>query len=323
MVEKPHFNIPFVIAAGSGGGKIVAKLMTMKVTKIAVNSSWKDLDALPEDVVKVRAGEGDGSGMDPKKGEADYVKRGGSRGLREAIQMVLEKRGIDRDDVSLIPVIISAGHGFGSGSGPKIIEDLQRMFPKTPVIAFVTQPFTFEGEETFRKARECGKRIASKTGTVLINNQYVAEVVGLDQSISQILYKVNLYVSNSIDTFLRIATSESVLAGVDRTDLKRVAERGVIYMLTRSFKKDEPLERLYDSDSMLTHPIPSSTKTDSNMLAFIQSPSTPSTSLLQEVKAMAEAKFNISVKAFKPAIFSGGEHLKISLMIGGLRWIQE
>ena len=322
MVETSHFNIPFAIATGSGGGKIVARLTTMKVAKIAVNSSWKDLDALPESVVKVRAGEGDGSGMDPKKGEKDYVKRGGSRGLRDAIQKILEEKGMGEDDVSLIPLIVSAGHGFGSGSGPKIVEDLQKMFPKAPVIAFVTQPFAFEGEETIRKARECGKKIASKTGTILVSNQYVAEVVGLEQSIKQILYKVNVYISNSIDTFLKIATSESILAGVDRTDLRKVADKGVIYMLTRSFKKGEPLEKLYDSDSMLTYPIPASTKTDSSMLAFIQSPSAPSASLLQEVKSRAEAKFNISIKAFKPAIFSSGERLRISLMIGGLRWIQ-
>ena len=94
-------------------------------------------------------------------------------------------------------------------------------------------------------------------------------------------------------------------------------------MLTRSFRKNEPLEKLYNSDSMLTYPIPSSTKTDSNMLAFIQSPSAPSPSLLDEIKAMAESKFNVSIKAFKPAIFSGGDYMKISLMIGGLRWLQE
>ena len=222
--------------------------------------------------------------------------------------------------MSLIPLIVSAGHGFGSGSGPKIVEDLQKMFPKAPVIAFVTKPFAFEGAETLRRAEECGRRIASKTGTILLDNQYVAEVVGMGQTIGRILYKVNLYIGSAINTFLRIATSETVLAGIDRTDLKKVAGRGVIYMLTRSFKKGEGIERLYDSDSMLTYPIPASKRVGSSMLGFIQSPSLPPASLLEEIKARAEEKFNVSIREFKPAIFSGGEQLRITLMIGGLRW---
>ena len=61
MVE--HFRIPFVIGAG---------ITVPGMAKVAINSSWKDLDLLPGDVTRVRAGEGRGSGMDPKMSERHY-----------------------------------------------------------------------------------------------------------------------------------------------------------------------------------------------------------------------------------------------------------
>ena len=66
MVE--HFRIPFVIGAGSGGCKIASGITVPGIAKVAINSSWKDLDLLPDDVVKVRVGGGKGIRNGPEDG---------------------------------------------------------------------------------------------------------------------------------------------------------------------------------------------------------------------------------------------------------------
>jgi cell division GTPase FtsZ len=157
-----HFRIPFVIGAGSGGCKIASGITVPGIAKVAINSSWKDLDLLPDDVVKVRAGGGKGSGMDPKMGEKHY--KAARDEVRRTLMDVVERCGYAPGDVSMIPVIVSTGFGFGSGSGSWIVRDLKKWFPKAVVLAFATTPFPFEGEETLRRSYESCRRMAEEVG---------------------------------------------------------------------------------------------------------------------------------------------------------------
>ena len=315
-----HFNIPFIIGTGSGGGKIISKLI-VKMAKIAVNSSWKDLDALPEEVVKVRAGGGHGSGMDPKQGEKDYVKLGGREGLREAIEKVLSESGLEKDQVDLIPVVISAGHGFGSGSGPKIVEDLRKWFPKTPIIAFITSPFAWEGYAVLFKANQCFEKVAEHAGTIVIDNNYIAQIAGGGESIPKILMKADNYISSSIEVFLKIATSQTILAGIDRTDLMKVCDRGSILLFNRVFKKDEPIENIFDSDSMLNNWWKGKVAyTGVKILALIQSPVIHRT-IPEKIFKASEDRFG-HIELFKPAMFQG-ESFRLSLIVGGVKYFKD
>jgi cell division GTPase FtsZ len=313
-----HLNIPFIIGAGSGAGNILSRLTT-EMRKIAINSSWKDLDMLPGDIIKVKAGEGLGSGMDPKKGEQDYLKNG-RKALKEKIGEVLGEAGLSWKNVSLVPVVISAGHGFGSGSGPRIVEDLKKWFPNIPIIAFVTSPFSWEGEEVKDKAWRCGLEVAKRTGTVIIDNQYVREVLG-DVPITMILGRVNQYITSMLDTFLKIATSKTIMMGIDMTDLRRVVEKGAVYMFTRSFREGEPVSKIYDSDSTmckLTKHMVEDLPT--RVIAFIQSPKPPLPTLFDQLRGAAEEDLKVKVTLFKTALFLGGDRLRISMVMGGLRW---
>lgn len=313
-----HLRIPFIIGAGSGGSRIVSRIAIpgAQPALIGINSSWKDLDALGN-IVKVRAGDGDGSGMDPKKGERDYL--GSRQQLFEAIERVLEGKKIPKESVDLIPVIISAGHGFGTGAGPRLVEDLKKMFPRTPILAFVTLPFSFEGELTMKRAMDCLKRVCEQTGSVPISNQYVASLLGPEESIKVVLAKVNAYIAASISTLISIAAAETVLSGIDRTDIAKVIGRGVVYLFTRSFKQGEPTEKLYDSDSMLFDVRPSDVRRPARMLALIQSPKI-TVGLAEEVKSLAESKLNVSVVEFKQALLSGTESTRIGVVVSGMRW---
>ncbi|MEM1808915.1 MAG: hypothetical protein QXL31_05965 [Thermosphaera sp.] len=232
---------------------------------------------------------------------------------------MLEERGLSREDVDVIPVIISAGHGFGTGSGPRIVEDLKKMFRRTPILAFITLPFAFEGELTMRKAVDCLRKVSELTGTIPISNQHVASLLGPEESIKVVLAKVNAYIAAAISTIISIATAETVLSGIDRTDIAKVVDRGVIYLFTRSFKQGEPVEKLYNSDSMLFEARPSDVRRPARMLALIQSPKI-TVGIAEEVKSLAESKLNVSVVEFKQALLAGAESTRIGVVVSGMRW---
>ena len=221
----------------------------------------------------------------------------------------------------MIPVIVSTGFGFGSGSGPELVKDLKRWFPRAVILAFATTPFDFEGEEAFRRSYSSCRRMAEEVGVILIDNTYVAGLVGAGESLWQALDKVNRHISSIINTFLRIASTRSILAGIDETDLRRVAGRGLIYMFTKSFASEsEGLERPYNSDAMLArYEFEKPEHLPVDMLAFIQSPRVPSKAMIDQIRGIAEERLGIRARSLKVGIFTG-ERLRISVMIGGLRW---
>ena len=133
------------------------------------------------------------------------------------------------------------------------------------------------------------------------------------------LDKVNRYASHVINVFLRIASTRSVLAGIDETGVKRVAGRGLIYMFTRAFSEAEGLERLYDGDSMLAKYEFERPELPVEMLALIQSPKAPPKAMIDAIREGAERRLRIRAKPLKVGIFSG-ERLRISVLVGGLRW---
>ena len=187
--------------------------------------------------------------MDPKMSERHYKMSRDA--ARRALMEIVRRSGYAPEDVSVIPVIVSTGFGFGSGSGPELVKDLKRWFPRAVILAFATTPFDFEGEEAFRRSYSSYRRMAEEVGVILIDNTYVAGLVGAGESLWQALDKVNRHISSIINTFLRIASTRSILAGIDETDLRGVAGRGLIYMFTKSFASEsEGLERPYNSDAM-------------------------------------------------------------------------
>jgi cell division GTPase FtsZ len=325
MVEKPeipHFKIPFVIGAGSGGGKVVSEISVPRITKVAINSSWKDLDFLKEDVRKVEMGDiGKGSGMDPRMGEKHYKMS--RKKLKEELLSIVRKCKYEPEDVSMIPVIVSTGFGFGSGSGPELVKDLKKWFPRAVILAFAITPFDFEGVGAQENSYYSCRKMAEEVGLILVSNAYVAELVGAEKTLDRMLEKVNKYIASIINTFLEITSTSSVLAGIDETDLRRVVDRGLIYMLTRTFmSEEEGLDRLYDSDSMLAKYSFKRPKLPVDMLAFIQSSRLPSKMLIDQIMKKTEEKLTLYPRTLKVGIFSG-DQFRISLLIGGLRWWQD
>ncbi|MEM3952631.1 MAG: hypothetical protein QXP74_04410 [Nitrososphaerota archaeon] len=319
MVGVQHFKIPFIIGAGSGAGNILTEINIEGVRKIAVNSSWRDLDMLPEDIYKVRAGEGYGSGTEPSKGEKDY-KMNGSKNLRETVEKVLQESRIDdRDEVDLIPVIITAGFGFGSGSGPHIVSDLKKWFPKAVVLAWVTKPFDFEGEKVYWNSWKCIKNVMDKTGTIIVDNEYVARLVGKDKPLNMVLNMANKYITRCINTFLKIATAKSYLSRIDRTDLNKYIGKGYVAFYTNTIREFDELPRIYDSDSMLFPYLNYDHGGKMKIAVMIQSSKTPPATFTEDIVKMAEEKFSkAKLQEAKTMVSIGGENIKVSVLIGGI-----
>ncbi len=315
---RQALRMPFIVGTGSGGCRIVSRLMIANVSRIAVNSSWRDLEALPEGIVKVRAGDGSGSGMDPKKGEADY-EEGGREGLHEALDGILEGAKLSEEDVDLIPVVVSAGFGFGSGSGPKIVSDLRRRFPKAAVIAWVTLPFYHEGEGVRRNALKCFKSIASEVAAVAIDNQHVANIIGKELSLRDIFNRINNRIAQSLLILLTAATSPNTLTTIDRSDIRKVLGKGAALMFTKSFNVGmKDFSELYNSDSCLSPYSPGWMPTKVKALSIIRSPKAPSPEELSKLTQQCEELLNVRLEMFKAVITAGGTHMQVSLLLGGL-----
>jgi len=319
MGAVPALRIPFIIGSGSGGCRIASKLAIPGVRRICVNSSWRDLDSLPGDVVKVRCGDGSGSGMSPEKGAKDYLKMGGREGLLEAVDRILSEEAVSKDHVDVVPIIISAGFGFGSGSGPMIVEDMSKAFPKAAVIAWVTLPFFYEGEEVRGNALKCFKAVASRAATIAIDNQHVAESAGISLTIKDIFSRINMKISDDILTLLRAATSTNTLTTIDRSDLKKVLGNGAMLMFSSSLQPDaSDYSRLFNSGSSLSPYAPGERRYKVRALAVIQAPRAPSPAELSKLVSQCEEALNVRLKAFKTVIALGGEKLKVSMLLGGL-----
>ena len=312
-------RIPLVIGTGSGGCRIASKLAIPGIKRVCINSSWRDLEALSGEIIRVRAGDGSGSGMDPKKGEKDYVKMGGRERLLETIEKILEEKGMSKDDVDLVPVVISAGFGFGSGSGPKIVEDVCKLLPKSAVVAWITLPFFHEGEETRKNALKCFKSVASKAAAIAVDNQHVAEVVGATLTLKDLFARINRRIVYSLLILLRAAASPNTLTTIDRSDLKRVLGKGAALMFSQSFQVGaKDYAKLYNSDSSLSPYTPGEKPSKVRVLAVIQSPRAPSPADLSMIASQCEQNLNVKLKAFKSVITLGGEKLRISILLGGL-----
>lgn len=319
MVEAKHFNVPFIIGAGSGAGNMVGKINVQGVARVAVNSSWRDLDNLPGDVVKVRAGEGRGSGTEPRQGERDY--KNCREDLRRALDKIVEESGLTRDDVDLVPVVITAGFGFGSGSGPHLVEDLKKWFPKSVVLAFVTKPFDFEGEKVYWNSYSCIREVMKRVGTVLIDNEYLARLVGKDKPINTILELGNRYVARCIETFLRTVTEKSYLSRIDTTDLQKYVGRGFVAFYTRSMNDFDEIHKLYDSDSMLFPEFGYDQGGRMKVAVFIQSYRAPPGAVVEDIVRLAREKFSrAQLQEAKAMIAVGGERVRVSVLIGGLAY---
>jgi cell division GTPase FtsZ len=213
VIKNKLFNAPVILSFGSGAGKIISQLSIPSVYKIAVNSSERDLMLIDKRVDSiVICGKGNGSGMDPDQGQADFSSRSKSVG-KEIEEAIEESRS---RDIDMIPCIFSLGHGFGSGSIYPAIEFLRDRYKNAVILPFVVTPFTWEGKPVIDRAYLALSRAIQLSTCVVISNEEVGSQYG---DIGVGYDRINGLIGDAISTILRsFSATDGIIQTVDKND---------------------------------------------------------------------------------------------------------
>ncbi len=213
-IKKKLFNAPFIISLGSGAGKILSSISSSdEYYKIAINSSEKDLKMIKSRVDEIiTVGAGTGSGMSPTQG-LDDIQNSIQKVYRQ-IDLICEEMSVE--EIDLIPVIATVGHGFGSGSLPFILERFSHKYPTAILLPFVITPFSWEGKQVIDRAFNALSTASFWSTSIVISNEEVGEDISTGYS------KVNTLLSNLIQYTIHALTAETgILQTVDKNDFSK------------------------------------------------------------------------------------------------------
>ncbi len=167
-IGDQNINIK-VIGIGGAGGNMVSRMKEKKIEGVEFVALNTDIQALrlTKADIKIQLGKnacrGLGAGMDQDKG-------------REAAQESLEEIDKILDNTNLVFLVCGLGGGTGSGGAPVVANLLRQKNILT--VAFVTKPFTFEGEKRQEVAEEAWQKLYSEVDSIItISNDRVFNVV--------------------------------------------------------------------------------------------------------------------------------------------------
>ncbi|MGB9726614.1 MAG: cell division protein FtsZ [Minisyncoccia bacterium] len=158
-----------IIGVGGAGGNMVSRMKEKRIEGVefvALNTDIQSLRLTKADV-KIQLGKntcrGLGAGMDPDKG-------------KEAAQESLEEIEKVINNTDLVFLVCGLGGGTGSGAAPVIANLLKQKNILT--VAFVTRPFSFEGEKRQEVAEEAWQRLYNEVDSIVtIYNDRVFNVI--------------------------------------------------------------------------------------------------------------------------------------------------
>lgn len=306
--EPRHlFAMPVIFSLGSGGGRVLAGVDVSRVgaIKVAINSSLRDLRQIEDRVdVVVSCGDGGGSGMRPEKGREDYLD------VADEVPAIVEKAceayGCEEPDV--IVTIASLGHGFGSGSLPEHAKLIKERFPSAVHLIFGITPFYFEGDAAIVRAYNSLKETVKHNTVFLLSNQIASVKARTDPSklkLVEVYNSINERISSMLTLFFEaLTTTEGVMMGLDRSDLKSVIQGEIGGMGMAKYPSLEGLtaERLL-SDAMSTVYMKPVVEAPGIRGTYIlDSKDNVPVALLRELNALLITRWLFRTETFKPLV---------------------
>ncbi len=214
-IKKKLFNAPFVLSLGSGAGKILSKIpLSEEYYKVALNSSLKDLELIENKVdVIISCGSGKGSGMDPNQGKRDFEEK-----IKKLFKTIEEIKSESKtNEIDLIPIIASLGHGFGTGSFVGALQEIKNKFKEALIIPFVITPFTWEGKSVVERAFKSLQYATKMNTCFIISNEEVGTIY---KDIGSSYDKINILVGELISVVVKsFSATEGILQSIDKSDL--------------------------------------------------------------------------------------------------------
>ena len=164
-----------LIGCGNAGNQVLreAKQSYPDMALVAINSSENDLSTLPDDILKIKIGDGKGCGknrMEAKKSLAsEVINLVSSESFKTFI-----------GDLDIAFVISSTGGGTGSGVSLVFSDVLSKVYPSTYIIPVGILPTLKEAESTqvntLEYLSELYKSMDSKTTYMLYDNEKLKEL---------------------------------------------------------------------------------------------------------------------------------------------------
>lgn len=210
-----------IVGAGGAGGNTISRLMQIGVVgaeAIAINTDAQDLLYTDADV-KILIGKeltgGLGAGADPKVGEE------AAKESKNDLKKVLE--GTD-----MVFVTCGMGGGTGTGSLPVVAEIAKKVGALT--VGIVTLPFSMEGYQRMRNAKEgLGKLEKIVDTLIIIPNDKLIEIVP-DVSLATAFKVADEILVNAVKGITELVTRPG-LVNLDFADIRAVMSNGGLAMI--------------------------------------------------------------------------------------------
>jgi len=243
LLESKKANIK-VIGSGGAGNNTITRMMEVGIVgaeTVAVNTDAQDLLYSDADV-KVLIGKeitgGLGAGGDPKIGEE------AAKESREDIKKMLE--GSD-----LVFVTCGLGGGTGTGSSPVIAETAKKLGALT--IGIVTLPFTMEGQQRMKNAKDGLENLRKVVDTIIIvPNDKLLEIVP-DVSLATAFKVADEILVNSVKGIAELITKPGLI-NLDLADVRTVMSGGGLAMIGMG-ESDTENRAIEAVEKALTNPL--------------------------------------------------------------------
>ena len=231
-----------VVGIGNAGNQIAALAQQkLNITTIAINSSDKDLETIPETVIKrvISNPEGSekGAGKDRTKAKS-YLK--------SSIMNIMDEEIRDRiSSMDVVFVVSSTGGGTGSGAAPIVAELLTSMFPDVITIVVGILPVNQEAlsahVNTLQYLDEIFTQVTDLKYMLYDNDKY-SNIASY-----RMMQKINEEIVKDIDVLRCTYNYTTPFDSIDSADMKRVLSFKGRLMVARL---DEIKERDVDNKSI-------------------------------------------------------------------------
>lgn len=204
-----------VIGVGGSGNKAVQYMAASEIRGVqfaAVNTDAQDLHHVKVQG-KLHIGKGTtrglGAGMDPDLG------RQAAEESREDIRDLVA-------DADMVFITYGLGGGTGTGAGPVVAEAARESGALT--VAIVTKPFSFEGRQRIRIAKEGWEALRQNVDAIVtIENDRVLEVIDKQTSLLHAFRAVNEVLYHAVAGIAEVITAPALI-NVDFADVRAVME---------------------------------------------------------------------------------------------------
>lgn len=218
---KERYEQIKVVGSGGAGNNTLARLVQVGIEGteiIAMNTDAQDLlytDADNKVLLGKKITGGLGAGSDPRVGEE------AAKESREDIKKAVE--GAD-----MVFITCGLGGGTGTGSAPIIAEVAKKVGALT--IGVVTLPFSMEGRERQKNAKEGLKKLEEMVDTlIVIPNDKLLTVVP-DVSIETAFKVADEILVNAVKGITELVTKPGLI-NLDFADIKAVMSEGGLAMI--------------------------------------------------------------------------------------------